>query len=37
MIQILYRRADTGQITTEEYARKHPRTTIKQHILILRK
>jgi hypothetical protein len=25
-----YRRADTGQYTTEKYAKDHPRTTVKE-------
>jgi hypothetical protein len=25
-----YRRADTGQYTTEQYAKKHPKTTVKE-------
>jgi hypothetical protein len=25
-----YRRADTGKYTTEEYAKKHPKTTVKE-------
>ena len=25
-----YRRADNGQYTTEDYAKKHPKTTVKE-------
>jgi hypothetical protein len=25
-----YRRADTGEYTTEKYAKKHPKTTVKE-------
>ncbi|MDP1727029.1 MAG: multidrug transporter [Bacteroidota bacterium] len=25
-----FRRADTGRYTTEEYAKKHPKTTVKE-------
>jgi hypothetical protein len=25
-----YRRADTGRYTTEKYAKKHPKTTVKE-------
>lgn len=25
-----YRRADTGEYTTEDYAKKHPKTTVKE-------
>lgn len=25
-----YRRADTGRYTTKEYAKKHPKTTVKE-------
>jgi hypothetical protein len=25
-----YRRADTGEYTTEQYAKKHPKTTVKE-------
>lgn len=25
-----YRRADNGEYTTEEYAKKHPKTTVKE-------
>lgn len=28
--QTAYRRADTGTFTTEEYAKKHPSTTVKE-------
>lgn len=31
-----YRRADTGQYTTEEYARKHPKTTVKETDKVVR-
>jgi hypothetical protein len=31
----IYRRSDTGQFTSEKYAIKHPKTTIKQTIKIL--
>jgi hypothetical protein len=31
----IYRRADTGQFTSEKYAVKHPKTTIKQTIKIV--
>lgn len=32
-----YRRADTGQYTTEEYAKKHPKTTVKETDKVPRK
>ena len=31
----IYRRSDTGQFTSEKYALKHPKTTIKQTIKIV--
>jgi hypothetical protein len=30
----IYRRSDNGQITTQKYADKHPRTTEKQHVYV---
>jgi hypothetical protein len=29
-IKTTYRRADTGEYTTEQYAKKHPTTTVKE-------
>jgi hypothetical protein len=31
----VYRRSDTGQFTSEKYAIKHPKTTIKQTIKVV--
>jgi hypothetical protein len=28
----IYRRSDTGEITTKDYAQRHPKTTEKQHV-----
>ena len=28
----IYRRSDTGEITTKEYAEKHPKTTEKERV-----
>jgi hypothetical protein len=30
--RINYRRADTGEFTTEKYANKHPKTTVKETV-----
>ena len=30
----IYRRSDTGQITTKEYAEKHPATTEKERVRV---
>jgi hypothetical protein len=30
----IYRRSDNGQLTTEEYAEKHPKTTEKERVKI---
>lgn len=34
---IRYRRADNGQYTTEEYAKNHPKTTVKETDKVTRK
>jgi hypothetical protein len=32
--RINYRRADTGEFTTEKYANKHPKTTVKETVQV---
>jgi len=32
--RIIYRDSETGQITTEKYAKKHPKTTEKERVKI---
>jgi hypothetical protein len=33
--RINYRRADTGEFTSEKYANKHPKTTIKETVRVV--
>ncbi len=32
--KVIYRRSDTGQITTEKYADKHPKTTERETVYV---
>ena len=32
--RVIYRRSDNGEITTKEYADKHPRTTEKENVRV---
>jgi hypothetical protein len=33
--RINYRRADNGEFTTEKYANKHPKTTVKETVRVV--